>query len=41
MVVETEIFPLGFACLNHFYEYLKKNCARLVREIVKHTPEVK
>jgi 3-methyladenine DNA glycosylase AlkD len=41
MVVEAEIFPAAFACLNDLDEYVKKNCATLIREIVKHTPEVK
>lgn len=41
MVVEAEIFPAAFACLNDSDEYVKKNCATLIREIVKHTPEVK
>ena len=40
MVVEAEIFPAAFACLNDSDEYVKKNCATLIREIVKHTPEV-
>ena len=41
MVVEAEIFPAAFACLNDSDEYVKKNCATLIREIVKHTPEVR
>jgi 3-methyladenine DNA glycosylase AlkD len=41
MVVEAEIFPSAFACLNDSDEYVKKNCATLIREIVKHTPEVR
>lgn len=41
MVVEAEIFPAAFACLNDTDEYVKKNCATLIREIVKHTPEVR
>lgn len=40
MVVEAEIFPAAFACLNDSDEYVKKNCATLIREIVKHTPEL-
>ncbi len=40
MVVEAEIFPASFACLKDSDEYVKKNCATLIREVAKHTPEV-
>lgn len=40
MVVEAEIFPASFACLKDNDEYVKKNCATLIREVGKHTPEV-
>jgi 3-methyladenine DNA glycosylase AlkD len=40
MVVEAEIFPASFACLKENDEYVKKNCATLIREVAKHTPEV-
>ena len=41
MVVEAEIFPASFVCLKDSDEYVKKNCATLIREVAKHTPEVK
>jgi len=40
MVVEAEIFPAVLTCLMDQDEYVKKNCATLIREIAKHTPEV-
>ena len=40
MVVEAEIFPSVLTCLTDQDEYVKKNCATLIREIAKHTPEV-
>ena len=40
MVVEAEIFPASFACLKDTDEYVKKNCATLIREVAKHTPEL-
>lgn len=40
MVVEAEIFPASFACLKDQDDYVKKNCATLIREVAKHTPEV-
>ena len=40
MVVEAEIFPASFACLKDSDEYVKKNCATLIREVAKHTPEL-
>jgi len=40
MVVEAEIFPAVLTCLTDQDEYVKKNCATLIREIAKHTPEV-
>lgn len=41
MVVEAEIFPAVLTCLKDNDAYVKKNAATLVREIVKHTPEVR
>ena len=41
LVVEAEVFPTIFKCLKDPDEYVRKNVATLIREIVKHTPEVK
>ena len=41
MVVEAEIFPAVLTCLKDPDEYVKKNVATLIREISKHTPEVR
>lgn len=41
MVVEAEIFPVVLTCLKDKDEYVKKNACTLIREIAKHTPEVK
>lgn len=41
MVVEAEIFPAVLTCLKDPDEYVKKNVATLIREIAKHTPEVR
>lgn len=41
MVVEAEIFPVVLTCLKDSDEYVKKNAATLIREIARHTPEVK
>lgn len=41
MVVEAEIFPVVLTCLKDKDEYVKKNASTLIREIAKHTPEVK
>ena len=41
MVVEAEIFPAVLTCLKDKDEYVKKNASTLIREIGKHTPEVK
>ena len=41
LVVEAEVFPTIFKCLKDPDEYVKKNVATLIREIAKHTPEVK
>ena len=41
MVVEAEIFPAVLQCLKDSDEYVKKNVATLIREIAKHTPEVR
>lgn len=40
MVVEAEIFPAAVACLKDPDEYVRKNVTTLMREVVKHTPEV-
>lgn len=40
MVVESEIFPSVLVCLKDTDEIVKKNCANLIKEIVKHTPEL-
>lgn len=40
MVVEAEIFPAAVTCLKDPDEYVKKNVSTLMREVVKHTPEV-
>ena len=40
MVVEAEIFPAVLSSLKEPDEYVKKNVARLIREVAKHTPEV-
>lgn len=39
-VVEAEIFPAILTCLKDSNEYVQKNCATLICEIAKHTPEV-
>jgi len=41
MVVEAEIFPSVLSGLKDPDEYVKKNTATLIREIAKHTPEVR
>jgi len=41
MVVEADIFPSVLTSLKDPDEYVKKNTATLIREIAKHTPEVK
>ena len=40
MVIEAEIFPAAVACLRDPDEYVRKNVATLMREVVRHTPEV-
>lgn len=40
MVVEADIFPAAIVCLRDPDEYVKKNVTTLMREVVKHTPEV-
>ncbi len=40
MVVEAEVFPAAVTCLRDPDEYVRKNVATLMREVVKHTPEV-
>jgi hypothetical protein len=39
MVVKGEISLSAFACLNDWDEYMKKNCATLIRGIVEHISE--
>jgi len=41
MVVEADAFPSALTSLKDVDEYVKKNTATLIREIAKHTPEVK
>lgn len=41
MVIEAEIFPAAVACLKDPDEYVRKNVATLMREVAKHTPEVR
>ena len=41
MVVEADIFPSVLTSLRDVDEYVKKNSATLIREVAKHTPEVK
>lgn len=41
MVVEAEIFPVVLTCLKDKDDFVKKNACTLIREIAKHTPEVK
>lgn len=41
MVVEAEIFPVVFTCVKDKDEYVKKNASTCIREIAKHTSEVK
>lgn len=41
MVIEAEIFPAAMSCLRDPDEYVKKNVVTLMREVVKHTPEVR
>ena len=38
---KAEIFPVVLTCLKDKDEYVKKNASTLIREIAKHTPEVK
>lgn len=41
LVVEAEIFPAILSSLRDSDEYVQKNVATLIREIAKHTPEVR
>ena len=41
MVVESEIFPAVLSSLRDPDDYVIKNVATLIREIAKHTPEVR
>lgn len=40
MVTEADVFPAALACLRDQDEYVRKNVTTLMREVVKHTPEV-
>ena len=40
MVIEAEILPAAVTCLRDPDEYVRKNVSTLMREVVKHTPEV-
>ena len=40
VVVEAEIFPKILTCLKDVDVYVRKNAATVIREIVKHTPEL-
>lgn len=40
VVVEAEIFPKCLTCLKYPDEFVRKHAATLVREVVKHTPEL-
>ena len=41
MVVEAEIFPAVLSSLRDPDDYVIKNVATLIREIAKHSPEVR
>ena len=41
MVVEAEIFPAVLTSLKDNDGWVRKNAATLIREIAKHTPEVR
>jgi len=41
LVVEAEVFPIMLNSLTDKDEYVRKNTATLIREIAKHTPEVR
>lgn len=40
MVVVAEVFPAALLCLRDPDEGVRKNVATLMREVVKHSPEV-
>lgn len=40
MVTEADVFPAALTCLRDQDEYVRKNVTTLMREVVKHTPEV-
>lgn len=40
MVTEADVFPAALTCLRDPDEYVRKNVTILMREVVKHTPEV-
>lgn len=40
VVVEAEVFPKCLTCLKFPDEFVQKHAATLVREVVKHTPEL-
>lgn len=41
MVVVSEVFPAAIVSLRDPDEYVRKSVATLMREVVKHTPEVR
>lgn len=41
VVVEAEVFPNILKCLRDSDLYVRKNAATCIREIAKHTPEVR
>lgn len=40
MVTEADVFPAALTCLRDPDELVRKNVTTLMREVVKHTPEV-
>lgn len=40
MVTEADVFPAALTCLRDPDEHVRKNVTTLMREVVKHTPEV-
>ena len=40
VVVEADVFPKVLTCLTFPDEFVRKHAATLVREVVKHTPEL-
>ena len=41
LVVEAEVFPAVLSSLRDPDEYVQRNVATFIREVAKHTPEVK